>query len=448
MATPCAQTTLALACHFAKAPFAANGSLNKAANMKPLLACPSVASLHQLAPSQSLPRHLLRLLRGHKIAILGDSMSRQLFSTLVGVLRGQEAFLDPSTWHPARYSLRLEAEGRCTRDDLNLFWRPDPTLTERAGSVRYRVSERESELESERVAISERIVVDWIMLPRFEPLWAVANGLRLLRASHGTRPYTLAIFFVPAAWHTREESEKQMAHNQSVWPIPQAFWELLRIESERMAPNGTRFAAITMPTEHIVCSKDDAWRAHVHDQCALHGRCGRTDSIKRRAAAAEKRASYLKMSPTGGSGGNRSLSAAQAGVRACLAHTCCRRAMVAYRNEFEGLPNGWARLDFAALTNATLPPSLGWHYECQLTPPHAGGESGVRECAERAMRLKFDSCNARYAKWFAAEKTMPGVVRHAQAGFACREAGNTAFWRHIAHAHWSLFERTSGAPRA
>ena len=403
--------------------------------------CPSIASLHRRTPSGDLPRKLLQLLLGHKLAILGDSMSRQLFSTLVGLLRGQEQILDASTWHPARYVLATEAQGRCIHDDLNLFWQPDATLAETSPPfMRRHNATRLLRGESERAA-STTVVADWIMLPRFEPSWAVANGLRLLRASHATRPYTLILFFVPAAWHTRDTADKLISFNQSTWPIPTAFWSALRDESNRMAVNGTRFGAITMPTEHITCSKDDAWRAKVHDDCALQTRCGRHNP-------GTKWAQYLDMSPTGGARGNRSMSAAEAGVRSCLAHSCCRRSMVAYRNEFVGLPDGWTRLDFAAIANATQPPSLGWHYECQLSPPHASGEAGIRECAEQAMRLKFDACNARYAKWFLGATTMPMVVRQSQHGHQpawvgreCREVGNTAFWSYITREHRDLLQR-------
>jgi hypothetical protein len=345
--------------------------------------------------------------------VMGDSMSRQLYSTLIGHLRGQEVFLDPTTWHPARFTLRTESHGHCVRDALDLFWRPDPAIVEANLPPAPRAT-----VAGEGAAGADT-VVDWIMLPRFEPSWAVDNSLRLLQAAHATRNYTLVLLIVPSAWHVRETTEKQMAYNQSLWPIPSSFWAALNATSERMAPSGTRFAAVTMPLEHITCTKDDLWAATQHDECVIRGRCGIH-------GAAARQAKYTAM-----------------GTRPCLAHACCRRAMVAHRNEFAGLPARWLRIDFAAITNATRPPSLGWHYECQLDPPHSMGEHGVRECAESAMRLRFDACNGRYAKWFAATSAMPGILHHTQQGVGCQEVGNTALWRHMMDAHSSIFHRTA-----
>ena len=424
MRSSCTHST---SCHFAQAPFSADeSSANITSALMPLAACPSVAELHRPVPSQPLARSLLRLLSGHRLAVLGDSMSRQLFSTLVGHLREQETFLDSSTWHPARYTLYVQGGSRghsCLRDHLDLFWQPDPTLAE-TGLPR-RPSNGSLSPETEW---SAAFVADWIMLPRFDPL-AVENGLRLLRAAHRTTNYTLVFLLVPAAWHIREAFEKQMAFNQSTWRLPLTFWDALRAESNRMS--GARFAAITMPIEHIACSRDDTWRSYVHDQCAIQGRCGRRDG-------AVKRKKHLSMSTTGevpGSLGLKvrqgNLSAFDVGIRSCTAHTCCRRAMVSYRNEFADLPERWVRIDFAAITNTTRPPSLGWHYECQIQPEQTRrGESGVRECAELAMRLKFDKCNTRYAEWFAAAQKMPRILRQ-EPDVECREMGNTAFWQHV-----------------
>ena len=81
-------------------------------------------------------------------------------------------------------------------------------------------------------------------------------------------------------------------------------------------------------------------------------------------------------------------------ARACREHTCCRRAMVAARNELVGLPTSWLRLEFAALTRAAPPlDSLGWHYQCQLSPPHTKSEAGIR-CARPRARASCLGCCA------------------------------------------------------
>ena len=323
---------------------------------------------------------------------------------------------------------------------------------------------------------------------------------------------------VPAAWHTRDREDVERAYNRSQepWDIPADFWAALASVTRDLAPagkppqragtarfwpnqslspvspcvsclarsrvlvwsslslsfggcthSGTRFAAVTMPLENIYCTRSDAKATRLRDD---------SRSVRERIRNGT--------------------------ARACREHTCCRRAMVAARNELVGLPTSWLRLEFAALTRAAPPlDSLGWHYQCQLSPPHTKSEAGIRcarprarasclgccavcglcheycaracvcvrrfvhgwmahvcvpaphartrmrrlsdarsECAEQAMRLKYSVCNRRYAKWYASGASPSIVVR--QPSSNCSEDGNTRLWRHVvASVSTELFPR-------
>lgn len=485
-------------CHFLHAPF--NYTQAQGLNETLLSACPSVATLKRAAPDASAPASLavalLRLLRGHKVAILGDSMSRQMWSTLVGLLRDQEHFLDPSTWHPARYVVRgvpaaeqhdavagggaaAERSGggphACLHDFLDLYWQPDERVANAEAATRPhwsavhaaradaeaasvsasiapgRRSSADSTSRQSRSSLADSIVADWILLPRFEPEWAVANGLQLLRASHATRAYSAVLIFVPAAWHTRDRDDKRQFYELSNYRVPPTFWAALTNLTRELSPAGTRFAAVTMPLEEIGCSRSDLKSSGLIDAARLRADTrmsavlANTNANHGDASAAadgsirgadERPSTTASINPS--TVGNLSMHTnTSVGLphglpNLCRAHRCCRRAIVAARNAFVGLPDGWIRLDFAALTAASggVESTGGWHYECQLTPPHGHGESGVRACAEDAMRLKFNACNQRYAAWYAGRRTPPIQTR--ALSHDCREAGNTLLWRHVA----------------
>ena len=83
-------------CHFEQAPFSFVANTTKARALAPLLLCPSLATLIRdpegdPAAAQPLTGELLRLLNHHKLAILGDSMSRQVCATRAINLRHAEA---------------------------------------------------------------------------------------------------------------------------------------------------------------------------------------------------------------------------------------------------------------------------------------------------------------------------------------------------------------------
>ena len=63
---------------------------------KLLSGCPIVKSYTWLPhdKSSSLAKTLRQQLQGRRLAIFGDSMARQVFSVLVGLLRDERSFLD------------------------------------------------------------------------------------------------------------------------------------------------------------------------------------------------------------------------------------------------------------------------------------------------------------------------------------------------------------------
>ena len=57
--------------------------------------------------THTLGRLLRQRLSGRKLAVLGDSFSRGVFLSLVGLLRLETSFFDVGHFSPARYTLHI-----------------------------------------------------------------------------------------------------------------------------------------------------------------------------------------------------------------------------------------------------------------------------------------------------------------------------------------------------
>jgi hypothetical protein len=448
--------------------------------------CPIVHSHARVPPPRDADScRLLEMLHGRKVAILGDSMGRQLFSVLVGMLRAQTSFLDHSSWHPTRYMLWLARGNRgCSgkaaaaaaelresarshahgpdamrsgdtqshaehaehaeHDMLDLFfmsntsiapsadWSSKPTMATMAAAGSASGAAGHNGGGHKFTEHNADVVVDWLLLPKVNKA-STDNAFRLLRSAAAARPYDAVLVFIPAAWHSRPddplsrpppisapevlallvaraaaltatENATLSARVLDEWanrPYREYWWawttELATYGG--WTRTGTRFAAITMPLERLDCS-----RAH---------------------RIADRLAGAPTLFPS------------------CAQHGCCRVALQKARNELRGMPSDWTRIDWANLTR-TAPPlgvRANWHYECQMLVPGPHGESGVRMCAEDAMRLAFDRCAQRLRLWYAELKSCPAWV--ARENGDCSESGNRQLWSAAPWGAPELFSRNS-----
>jgi hypothetical protein len=369
------------------------------------LACPIVRSYGQLelphatatgtAGGTSLSMELRRRLRGRRLAIFGDSMARQVFSVLIGLLRGEDSFLDFHTWNPARYRLWL---GRPTaHDQLDLFHRP---LTFPSGN-RSDPKRLYSDLERQHWNNVEHrpdddgypvadVDVSWIPMP----LWStVTDAFRIALAAEraSQRAFELTLVFVPSAWQL-DAGDANLLRGQYD-TVPGSFWNAWRAWREQSPAHArARYAALTMPMEHI-------------SECIGKQRATNNQFIR-----------HYQM--------NISVVA-----RVCP-RGCCLGAATAARNELRGMPESWRRIDFAAITRAKQPAALvdnNWHYECILE------RSNVCHHRPLARMGVVDDCNLALKSWFANVKRVGWTPR---VNGDCAEDGNTLLWTHLAHDQW------------
>lgn len=393
-----------------------------------------------LKEEQKLAAELRRLLQGHRLAIFGDSMARQVFYVLVGLLRGERSFLDPQIWNPARYQFWRSA---ADYDDLDLFYRPlycqaampfcnrtrrtsVTPWTNRSSSladlkkwltlssscatfsIGASICEKIS-LNEDRDGGSEPPDIEVVWIP--QPLWStVHDTLRLAAASEITsgRPFSLVLTFVPSAWHLSKENfvVNGMTPSDAFDQVPSFYWNawsnwLAQSEAHQKA----RYAALTMPTEALNCN---------------------STSFK---ANNELIIRWLNLR------NDRDIS------KRCGPERCCRTAVTLNRNRFEGMPATWLRVDFDALlrTKRTTHLPNNWHYQCILA------RKGANSCAHRPMtRLGlYDSCNVQHRNLFLTEKQVGWQARESG---DCGEDGNTILWQYLASEHTSWFAKT-GAER-
>ena len=369
-----------------------------------LRACPIVMSYSWLQQGRSeLSMELYQHLKGHRLAIVGDSMARQVFSVLVGLLRDETSFLDFHTWNPARYQLWRRPP--TLHDHLDIFYRPLRCVNAAHNCTNYRTIDWDAlPIEHDTDAPAPDVDISWIPMP----LWSSArDALRVASAAEraASRPFDLMLVFVPSAWHL-DEADPGLP--PGVFDrAPSSFWDAwVAWQHQSTAHRNARYAALTMPLEHVVaCS---GTQQHTNEMFIMKYRL-HPSTVRRQ----------------------------------CDERGCCLGSATAARNTLRGLPAGWSRVDFAALTKARPPMALvggNWHYECILH------RAGVNNCAHRPLiRMGvLDECNQKMQTWLSLTADVGWTPRR---NGDCGEEGNTMLWKHLLRSAWLLGPR-SVRPRA
>jgi hypothetical protein len=395
--------------------------------------CPFVHEYHRMPDireEQTLTVVLRRLLRGHRLAIFGDSMSRQVFSVLIALLRGETSFLDHQIWNPARYQMFWPAGAETpASDNLDLFYRPlrcDWTFPKCNNHVqRTAWNERNSSLKALKAWLTSKTCAHAMIgkigcskltlaeeergtQPDIEVVWfphptwlSVKDSLRLAAASEFTagRPFTMILNLVPSAWHLEGLVESGVMWSD-FFQVPSYYWDTWSSWQHQSAEHRrARYASLTMPTDLLSC-----------------------DTIESSAESDRSLIKHLKLN--------------QGELRQrCGPRPCCRLALTVERNRFQGLPPSWQRVDFDAIVRGArhevphLPKN--WHYECILL------KDRVSICAHRPMvRMGLvESCIRVDREMFATRMKVGWTARE---NGDCGEAGNTLLWAHLArdHARW------------
>lgn len=372
-----------------------------------LTACPLVRNYTWYRESSSrtdtISNRLLTRLSGHRVVILGDSMARQVFSVLVGLLRKEQSFLDFHSWNPARYQFWRQSAAHA-HDELDIFYRPLACPTP-ACSTKADPEEDWSTVpfrnEGPQRPAAE-VDVTWVPMPYWS---SVNDALRVTAAAERAtgRPFTMYLVFVPSAWEL--DSRDTRVPLAMMDRIPSYFWDewskwMAFGESHLMA----RYAALTMPIERII---DCIGPANSTNQLMM---------VRHRLTEA-----FIE--------------------RKCGPSRCCLGRVVADWNKFHHMSPIWQRVDFAAVTAARHPLAVSggnWHYECFMTRP------GATECAHRPRaRLGLTgTCNDALEKYFKRTTTVAIVPRE---NGDCAEEGNTQMWSYLLEHHPSWFERTRRA---
>ena len=363
-------------------------------DQKLLSGCPIVKSYTWLPhdKSSSLAKTLRQQLQGRRLAIFGDSMARQVFSVLVGLLRDERSFLDFHSWNPARY--RLWSTGATSiRDELDLFYRPlrcDPANCRAIQNVPW----QRVQFEPEPAGTVADVDVSWIPMP----LWRdVGDALRVATAAERAsgRPFDRVLLFVPSAWQL-DESDPTLPLGQ-IDRVPSSFWRAwAEWQQASAAHSRARYAALTMPVEHI-------------ENC--DGGQNRTNQIF---------VNKYRMSPA-------------VVERKCGPQKCCLGVATAGRNRLLGMPTTWRVVDFAAMMRQARPLAVvggNWHYECILYL------QGATNCAHRPLvRMGVISdCADQMHKHL--KKYGVRLQWSPRENGDCAEEGNTMLWRHLARLSW------------
>ena len=317
-------------------------------------------------------------------------MARQVFSVLVGLLRDEKSHLDFHTWNPASFKMwHVGEDPDEIRDDLDVFYRPLRCLATDCASLDATTHANDTS------SIIADVDVTWIPMP----LWSsVDEALHVAAAAEraSARPFDRILVFVPSAWHLDVVGTAGRSSADGDVAVPLDFWRALAAWQQQSSHAGARFAALTMPLEFLACA-------------------GPRQNVTNRLLIQKFRLN-------------------QTWVAQKCDHGCCLRSVTASRNLFGGLPSGWHRVDFAALTQASSPRGLvghNWHYECIYNRP--GG--GVNFCSRKwVLRTGLRPlCVERLEQHFARTTSFSWIPRSSG---DCGEEGNTLLWRHLAHSPW------------
>lgn len=375
-----------------------------------LAACPIV--LAQRAASSTLHcdpfrRAWSRVLGGRRIALMGDSMARQSFYSLVGQLRGQSAIVDYEGWSHATYQ-RVEEDG-WVRDGLTLGaiglgpmppWAPaaEPRWAERLASLDV------GEPQHPKVASRRE---------RFPPRFAEAADRRPPRSS----AIAIDFFFSPCPWSLDRRGGRvvEMGYTDVIIFAP-AFWEVQSSCSSSCGVlledrNRSRAGMHPSLVGHEV-RRDMALSERINGESGLE--CDPASTIgsdapgstwaelKRRSQPA---VNYIVVTTPvehvperrGRPGSRHAAPRAEVTMRNGNLSALFLRGGARGRGAF---PSNWQLADFASLTRLTKPVGLrdNWHYACAYDKPLGGRWSwGVQanltvdvrrtgDCAEEANR--------------------------------------------------------------
>ena len=351
--------------------------------------------LHDSAFKRPLSRKLLAGLKGQRVVIFGDSMARQMFSVLVGLLRDEPSFLDFHAWNPARFRLWTASPSSSSHDELDIFYRPLSC----EGSHCAGTGDNEWSsvpFHADRLAPPADVDVTWIPMPHWS---SVNDALSVAAASEKAtnRPFSTYLVFVPAAW---EFDAKDIRVPFGAFErVPSYFWETW---SRWMASDEKRllaqYGALTMPFERT-------------------NKCNGPSNTTNHLMIARHKLPHAFI------------------VEKCGPNSCCLGPITRERNRFHYMPTTWQRVDFAALMSTEQPVGVeggNWHYECFLTRP------GTTDCAHRPRaRIGLTgSCNDAFVRYL--KRTTQLLVVPRENG-DCAEDGNTRLWDHIMSQHPSLF---------
>ncbi len=381
-------------------------------------ACPLVAQYHSLHTRGSLTVRLRSVLASQHVAILGDSMSRQVWHVGVSRLRGESVMLDPKLWNMMRYRFRTAHDGVLS-DCLEPLY--DPT------NLRYQdpcwgAHQWQSAAGPPARPRAELSLV-WVPMP----LWSsVSTAISLVRAAQNrsAAPFSAFLVMLPSLWQL---DHPEPALRSGAFEVPSYFWEHWRQWDEESAASGrppARYAALTQPLQALGCIKGlGGWFTHNQALARLHNITV---------------ASTLCYTPAKG---------AFAHVPNQYSH-CCRLGAIHETNRLVGLPSNWRKVDFSGLVAAEVAargwmpllanpdhnPSRNWHYECYMSEPTADfgtesvqvGNSWRKHCKDKPIHWR--ECMQFYERFFDTQRDLSWTPRETG---DCGERGNTMLWEHL-----------------
>lgn len=368
---------------------------------------------HETSQPRGARAELIGTLRNQRIAVVGDSMARQAFATLVHLLRGRSVVIDPFTFGAMSYVQGQTSNGT-TIDYLSLTgqrWGPsaDPHVSQ--GGVPIDAMPRWVQAGRSLLDAS----VEWPFRSR------LGSGILFESALRVDFYFTATCYGrqqLGSVWrHSGEELAKLLASGSysHIVILPPNYWVLRGQSCEcNSAKDKSMRDTATRQKQTMLCGR--------YTQCTgfpsrLSTRINA--SILLAAEAAAERANGSRLSPI--SAHWRCVANAKSNrTRAIVVSTPTERVpsnllegadginarlAALFRSGQHGLTpaNGWVHVDWAAATRVRKPVGTyggNWHYACEMSPVDA---------------------------W--ARPHMPEAFKvHVLDSEDCAEEGNTALW--------------------
>lgn len=367
--------------------------------------CPLVQQYRSLPAQLSenrLSSRLRRALAGKHVAVLGDSMSRQVWHVGVGRLRDEQVLLDPKMWSVMRYRLRT-THGPLLADCLEVLLDPlDPHYRDPCAGFNSNVSS------------ANITTLAWVPMPLWSSAKLAIRSITSMEAASGQR-FSTFLIMVPSLWQL-DRPEPTLPNG--VFDVPSYFWRLWDAYAE-LRRETARYAAVTQPIQALGCSNQhEGWQTHNYMLARLHNVTA---------------ASPLCQTPP------------HAFPHATNTHPqCCRLGAIAAINRLAALPKGWLKVDFDGLVADAIAargvkavPTMqkgNWHYECYLSGElssfgHAGKHvAQAYRSSCKGVQGPHDRCLNFYKSYFATQRDV--TYDPIDTG-DCTEVGNTMLWEHL-----------------